>query len=322
MSKPMNVLIGYDGSPCGDAALDDLRWAGLPEDTSVTVLTVADVMGPPIGDEQIVPNRATEDWYPVGMEAARAISTELVEHAATLAYSACVRLQAEHPTWQVLDDVCAGSPSACILRKAEMRQADLIVLGSHCRSAVGRLILGSVSQAVVTQAHMSVRVVRARRTRPDQPLAIVIGFDGSAPSELVSNIVAKRAWPPGTRIHLVTALDPMLVTALASTAPAAAIQPGMFPDPTTSIRHRLEAEVDAIRGTIPSADVSYLLEEGDPKHILLQEAERLDAGCIFVGARGRTRWQRLLLGSVSAAVTARAHCSVEVVRPHPAAASG
>ena len=51
------------------------------------------------------------------------------------------------------------------------------------------------------------------------------------------------------------------------------------------------------------------------KSLLLEEAERWGADCIFVGARGLNRLERLLLGSVSTAVAARARCSVEVVRP-------
>ena len=39
---------------------------------------------------------------------------------------------------------------------------DLIVVGSHGRSALGRFMLGSVSQKVVTEAHCSVRVARGR----------------------------------------------------------------------------------------------------------------------------------------------------------------
>jgi len=61
--------------------------------------------------------------------------------------------------------------------------------------------------------------------------------------------------------------------------------------------------------------VSSVIKEGDPKHVLLDEAERWGADCIFVGARGLSRVERFLLGSVSAAVAARAHCSVEIVRP-------
>jgi len=56
------------------------------------------------------------------------------------------------------------------------------------------------------------------------------------------------------------------------------------------------------------------LKEEEPKRLLLGEAESWGADCIFVGAKGMGRIERFLLGSVSSAVAARAHCSVEVVR--------
>jgi nucleotide-binding universal stress UspA family protein len=64
-------------------------------------------------------------------------------------------------------------------------------------------------------------------------------------------------------------------------------------------------------GLVVSSDI----KEGDPKHVLPDIAAQWDADCLVVGARGLSRVQRFLLGSVSAAVAARAHCSVEVIRP-------
>jgi nucleotide-binding universal stress UspA family protein len=56
------------------------------------------------------------------------------------------------------------------------------------------------------------------------------------------------------------------------------------------------------------------VKDGEPKSLLIAEAESWGADCIFVGARGLGRVERFMLGSVSTAVAARAHCSVEVVR--------
>jgi len=57
-----------------------------------------------------------------------------------------------------------------------------------------------------------------------------------------------------------------------------------------------------------------IVQEGDPKQVLLGEAERCNADCIFVDAEGHSRLERFLVGSVSSAVAARTRCSVEVVR--------
>jgi nucleotide-binding universal stress UspA family protein len=62
-------------------------------------------------------------------------------------------------------------------------------------------------------------------------------------------------------------------------------------------------------------EVTCVIEEEDPKHLLVKEAGAWQAASIFVGARELSRIGRLLLGSVSTAVVAPAPCSVEVVRP-------
>ncbi|HEY2961083.1 MAG TPA: universal stress protein [Pyrinomonadaceae bacterium] len=62
-------------------------------------------------------------------------------------------------------------------------------------------------------------------------------------------------------------------------------------------------------------EISSALREGDPKQELCKAATDWGANCIFVGSAGfSNRFERFVLGSVSAAVAARAQCSVEVVR--------
>ena len=64
--------------------------------------------------------------------------------------------------------------------------------------------------------------------------------------------------------------------------------------------------------------VEKVRRRGDPKRELPRAAEEWEADCIFVGSTGFSkRFERFVLGSVSASVAARAHCSVEVVRSRP-----
>jgi nucleotide-binding universal stress UspA family protein len=58
-----------------------------------------------------------------------------------------------------------------------------------------------------------------------------------------------------------------------------------------------------------------VVHAGDPKQVLVKHAEEFGADCIFTGATGfSSRLERVILGSVSSAIAARAQCSVEVVR--------
>ena len=62
-----------------------------------------------------------------------------------------------------------------------------------------------------------------------------------------------------------------------------------------------------------SSSIKMML--GQAKDAIIEEAESWHADTIFVGPhRSGNSFERFLLGSVSAAVAARAHCSVEVVR--------
>jgi nucleotide-binding universal stress UspA family protein len=78
----------------------------------------------------------------------------------------------------------------------------------------------------------------------------------------------------------------------------------------------VEAAAKALRDDLgESVTVSAIIGNGDPKQVLVRHAEEFGADCIFTGATGfSNRIERFVLGSVSAAVAARAHCSVEVVR--------
>lgn len=51
-------------------------------------------------------------------------------------------------------------PAEAILREAEAKQCDLIVMASHGRRAIGRLLLGGEAVRVITQSHVPVLVCK------------------------------------------------------------------------------------------------------------------------------------------------------------------
>jgi nucleotide-binding universal stress UspA family protein len=127
--------------------------------------------------------------------------------------------------------------------------------------------------------------------------------------------VAERIWPAGTDIHLIMVLDPSILWAI-NTSSLPVEQPLGFTDADTDdrIKRILESYQAIACQNTSDASISTMLMTGDPKRVLVNEAERWGADCIFIGSRGLNRWERLLLGSVSTAVATRAHCPVEVVR--------
>jgi nucleotide-binding universal stress UspA family protein len=309
MPEKMKVLIAYDGSSWADAALHDLPYAGLPQEVEVLILSVAEVFLPPPSPTPELPAPV-----PPAVQRAWAQATHALDEARTLAQQARAQLQQSFPAWDVGAEASADSPAWAVIKKAETWQPDLIVVGSHGRSALGRFVLGSVSQKILTEARCSVRVARQRRQADRGPLHLLIGIDGSPDAAAAVQAVAARVWPKDSAVRLVTALDARMSTALAfRRLPAAAGTAAGEVEASVSMAQTVEpmAEILRTRGLT----VSSVMKEGDPKRVLLEEAEQWEADGVFVGARGLSRVERFLLGSVSAAVAARAHCSVEVVRP-------
>jgi hypothetical protein len=95
-------------------------------------------------------------------------------------------------SWDVKSESGAASPATVIIEKADEWGADLIVVGSHGRTALGQFFFGSVSQKVLHEARRSVRVARGRIEEPGTPVRLIIGFDGSKGAEAAVEAVAAR----------------------------------------------------------------------------------------------------------------------------------
>jgi nucleotide-binding universal stress UspA family protein len=87
---------------------------------------------------------------------------------------------------------------------------------------------------------------------------------------------------------------------------------GWIAEENARVKKAIDAAVEKLR--LAGLRTSVVVREEEPKALLLNEAEGWNADCVFVGARGAGKVERFLIGSVSSAIAARAHCSVEVVR--------
>lgn len=311
----MKILIAYDGSDSADTAIDALPRAGLPaEHVDALVVSVGEVWLPPSGvaGDDVTPHE------PPGVKEARERAARAIAEAEALAQRGCKRVQQIFPGWRVDHDVRNGSPGFELLNCAREWQADLIVVGSQGHTALGRFVLGSVSQKLLTEASTSVHVSRSNPGTGTSGERIVIGVDGSSGALVAVRAVAKRHWTDGSELRIVVADDVMRGSPIWLLIP-----PIREFVKEVEAEERTQAEQFAIAAAQELRDglgqrnvtVSTMVISGDPKKVLVEHAEEFGADCIFTGATGfSSRLERVILGSVSAAIAARAHCSVEVVR--------
>jgi len=112
--------------------------------------------------------------------------------ALALAARAQDRVQTNFPNRKVTADSSCGSPAWELVSKADQWKPNLIVVGSHGRTALERFVLGGVSQRVLTEALCSVRIARGLVDEPNSPVRIIVGTDGSPASDEALRAVAAR----------------------------------------------------------------------------------------------------------------------------------
>ena len=282
----MRIIVGYNGSEASRAALEDLKNAGLPAATQVLVLSVAELWIPPHSDAE-------------AMDAAIAATSFLNTH---------------FPEWSVYTETSAGSPAREILARAETYKPDLIVLGKPSRNALDdAILLGQTSKTIVSQAECPVRISRLNDRKINGAPRILVGFDGSAGAIRAVESIICKSWgiPPEVRLLAVTDLGVLSDLRGVDSVNLATVD-------TTAVSRWSRSIASTALTRLKSAGLTATLETrlGNARDAIVDEAEKWNADTIFVGPHGSANsFDRFLLGSVSATVAARAHCSVEVVRP-------
>lgn len=145
----MKIILGVDDSPHSLAAVEFVRKMKWPEDTSITVLSVARI---PVSAYAMVDMPAVggnTEW----------LSEQVRFHEEV---AARIERQLRDAGLKTVGRVVEGDPREALVRAAETERADLIVVGSHGRSGLRRLLLGSVANHVVTHAPCNVMVVKLR----------------------------------------------------------------------------------------------------------------------------------------------------------------
>ncbi len=280
----MRVLVAYNGSEASNAALEDVRHAGLPAHSQVHLLTVA------------------ESW----------MAPRTLSEATAVAEAGRLAL-ADKAEWKITASAAEGSPGREILAFAEEFEPDMIVLGEPGSARTHEhKFLGQTSQIVLTEADCTVRIARPNKLTGEHE-KIMVGFNGSPAAFHAIDALAARNWPAATEVMLLAVADSSVLASIGRFTP-------QMTDATVETRFAQQWAETLADGALLKLEKAGLrarlaVKFGHPKDVLVDEAAAWGAGSIFVGPHcSLNSYERFLIGSVSATLAAQASCSVEVVR--------
>jgi nucleotide-binding universal stress UspA family protein len=232
----------------------------------------------------------------------------LRERAESLLDDAIIQARTWQPRLEITGVVRHGTPVAELL--AESEHAELVVVGSRGQGTVAGILLGSASAQVAAHARCPVLVVHhgqiwaGTEGPPRSGRPVVVGVDGSAPSDLATGYAFQAAAALGVSLVAVRAWNPAQPLGRDVTA-----------------EHELLAEsVAGWCDKYPDVPVRLLLMPGSAGAVLVEASQ--DAQLAVVGSRGHGGFLGLLLGSASQQLLHHAHCPVLVVRSREVAHPG
>lgn len=278
----MKLLVGIDGKQGGEDAAELARvlctGATNPHVRLVTVLFPG----------------------PLPMEYALLSEEEISEAGGELAESARERL-AEIPTETLVYG--GGSPAGILTRIAEKEEFEAIVVGSPHRGAIGRVLIGSVATSLLNGASVDVAVApqgyAEAEHRPFRRIAV--GYDGSPEADAALRRAEALARPLGAKLEVVTVVTPPV-------APPPMVPGVSAPQVPPKPELVIDKGVEAVEADLT---VEGIRLDGDPAMELHRHCER-DVDLLVLGSRGYGPLSRVLLGSVSRPVVAKAPCPVLV----------
>lgn len=212
------------------------------------------------------------------------------------------------------------SPSREIPEAAKNWQAELIVVGARGLGPIQRLLLGSVSRAVVHSAEVPVLVTRPRRTA-DAPLKVLVARETVKGVEQGAQILKQFSWPAGTQGKLLSVIQPMFAGKVpkwledqARSADVEAMS-RVWVEGHEAERNAKVAEMTNALAMLPLFFQVQppLVVEGHPADCILEAATQESADLLVVGTRQQGGLSRLLLGSTSETVLTNAACSVLLI---------
>lgn len=205
------------------------------------------------------------------------------------------------------------SAPGAILDYAEEGDIDLIVMGTHGRRGLRRLLLGSVAEEVVRMAPCPVLTVpeAADVTDAGRIQKIVVPVDFSEHARLALAYANELASGYDAAMHLLHVVDEVVYPDFyPPVMPAGESITDELRDQSIDRMRSLMSELEVAAGS----DAKIHVRTGRAAQAIADFAEEVDADLLVIASHGLTGVSHILLGSVTELVVRRAHCPVFTVK--------
>ncbi|MGP4056069.1 universal stress protein [Mycobacterium sp. 4D054] len=280
---PVSVMVGYDGSPAANAAINT---GGVLFPNAHA--WVAHIWTPPFASTKL--RRRLRDVAQSTDELVELIEREGLREAEAIATTGVALATAAEWDAEPIVKRTIGSDGLRLAQLAEKLDTDVIIVGDRGLE-LSDAVLGAVCDMVVHYATVPVLVVPypllAEEVDALSHGPVVVGYDGSAGAEAAVESV--RQLFPGRRVILAAAPDE-----------DGAVAPGPAAQGLEMVPLKEPSGIGRLRERAVAAE-------------LLACARRHDAAVLAVGSRGRSATREILLGSVAVGVVHRSQRPVLVV---------
>lgn len=221
------------------------------------------------------------------------------------------------PSESRLADGYTMNTGDAIAFEATSADCDLIVMGTHAREGLNRLLMGSVSERVSRVAKVPVLLLRGEEGKPPGAMfkRILVPIDGSKSSTLALEKAKEIALKLEAQIHLVYVVpDAPLPIADSFGTYSAFDYPALSESFETIGKEILARAAEMLKPLVPSIWLRHAHGQ-QIQNLILETAEANQIDLIVLGTHGYGGLNLLLLGSVAQAVSHHANVPVLLVRP-------
>lgn len=204
----------------------------------------------------------------------------------------------------------SGSPAERLVGYADDQDIDLVVMGTHGRRGVRRMLLGSVTEEVVRKAACPVFTVQAEAEQaPGQAVhRILVPVDFSEASEMALLHATEIAQTYGADVHLLHVVEEVLYPSAYGV------------DPPSMSSQNVVGRVENALGKMAREEIGYEQVQvsatvGYAPLTILDYVEENEIDLVVIATHGRSGLDRVLLGSVAERVIRQSPVPVFVVKP-------